>query len=147
MSLFPEIDSAIRFFVDAEPIPQPRQRHAYRNGIVMNYVPKSHPIHVFKQVVRIRAKEAYNGQPLEGPIKLYILFLLTRPGRLVWKSKPMPRVWAPGRPDTDNFIKGVQDALNGAIWQDDSQIVHLEAMKMYAAADEAPGVEIMVQEL
>ena len=147
MSLFPELSQAVLFFVDAAPVAQPRQRHAFRNGIAMSYIQKSHPIHVYKQVVKVRAKAAYQGQPFAGPLRLHVLFLLPRPDRLVWKTKPMPRVWAPGRPDVDNFVKAVMDALNGTLWADYIQVVELHSMKMYAAGDESPGAEIMCEEL
>ena len=146
-TLFPEIDGAIRFFVDAEPIAQPRQRHAYVKslGRTINYTPKDHPIHVFKDMCRIRARAAYQGKPLEMPLRVFLLFRLKRPGNLP-KSKP-GRIWAPGRPDNDNYVKAVFDALNQIIWKDDSQIVDLHSRKLYASTDEEFGVDIMVEEL
>lgn len=147
MSLFPDMTTGIRFFVEHEPIPQPRQRHAIRNGIMMNYIPKSHPVHVYKQAVQLYAKMAYQGQPLESPLKAYFLFLLPRPARLVWKTRAMPRAWSPGRPDIDNYLKAIFDALNGLVFKDDSQIVRLEAIKQYCAGDESPGVDVLIEEL
>jgi len=147
MSLFPEMSEAIKFFVTGEPIAQPRQRHAYRNGIVMSYIPQDHPIWAFKQAVQLMAKLAYNGKPLEGPLRVSLLFLMPRPGRLIWKTRPMPRVWQPAKPDADNMAKAVMDSLNKHLWADDAQIVDLHAVKMYASSDESPGVEVMVQEL
>lgn len=35
------------------------------------------------------------------------------------------------RPDIDNLVKAVTDALNGILWKDDSQIVSLSAEKRY----------------
>ncbi len=37
------------------------------------------------------------------------------------------------RPDIDNLIKSVLDALNGVAWVDDSQIVRLSASKEYSS--------------
>ena len=61
----------------------------------------------------------------------------------------MPRVWAPakGRDDFDNLAKSTCDALTGILWEDDGQVVHVVALKMYAAGDEGPGVEVMVEEI
>lgn len=148
-SLFPDIDGAIRFFVDHEPIAQPRQRHAYVKslGRTVNYIPKDHAIHVFKDVIRIRAKAAYNGEPLLGPIEAFFLFRLTRTQAMNKPSAKTGRIWAPGRPDNDNYVKGLFDALNGIIWKDDSQVVDLHSRKLYAASNEEPGVDIMIQEL
>jgi Holliday junction resolvase RusA-like endonuclease len=146
MNLFPEeVAESVRFFVEGEPVPQPRQRHAYRHGIITSYIPQEHPIHAFKQAVRLMCRAAYKGNPFTEPLIAHMLFLLPRPGRLLWKTKPMPRVWAPGRPDLDNYEKGVMDALNKFLWEDDSQVVELHARKLYAAGDESPGVHVMVQ--
>lgn len=38
-----------------------------------------------------------------------------------------------GKPDIDNIIKIVMDALNGYAYQDDTQVVQLDARKEYAA--------------
>lgn len=43
------------------------------------------------------------------------------------------------KPDIDNYIKQVFDALNGLIWEDDSQIVTVHARKFY---DEIPRLEL-----
>ena len=37
------------------------------------------------------------------------------------------------RPDVDNLVKAVLDALNGVAWEDDSQIVRLSASKEYSS--------------
>lgn len=37
------------------------------------------------------------------------------------------------RPDLDNMVKLLADALNGIIWADDSQIFNLHACKLYSA--------------
>lgn len=36
------------------------------------------------------------------------------------------------KPDIDNMVKLVGDALNGIVWRDDSQIVELQVSKAYA---------------
>lgn len=48
-----------------------------------------------------------------------------------------------GPRDLDNFIKTL-DGLNGIIWEDDSQIAMLHAMRAYALA---PGMQVTIQEL
>lgn len=35
------------------------------------------------------------------------------------------------KPDTDNIVKAVMDALNGLAYEDDKQVVHLEVFKRY----------------
>lgn len=48
------------------------------------------------------------------------------------------------KPDTDNIIKAVLDALVGAAYADDSQIITILADKIYA---EEPYVEVEIDEL
>lgn len=46
-----------------------------------------------------------------------------------------------GRPDIDNLVKMVADALNGLIYADDSQVVELRAIKTYSPRE---GTDITV---
>lgn len=45
------------------------------------------------------------------------------------------------RPDIDNIIKIIEDALNGVAYHDDSQITKVTAMKIYSETD---GVDVVV---
>lgn len=141
----------IRFSVPAIPVAQPRQRHrvAVANGraFARNYTPGKHPVNAFKASVRHEFVVAYQGPPLDGPLRLAVLFVMPRPGRLVWKTRPMPRAWAEPKPDTDNLVKAVKDSLNGLAWRDDSQVCLLNAAKVYASGDEAPHVEVVIARL
>jgi len=47
------------------------------------------------------------------------------------------------KPDADNIIKIIADALNGLAYKDDCQIVRLEFEKFYALT---PRVEIWIRE-
>jgi len=60
---------------------------------------------------------------------------------------PIPQSWSKRRtqealngemlpiskPDIDNVIKGIFDACNGIVWDDDSQVVELHIAKRYSA--------------
>lgn len=48
------------------------------------------------------------------------------------------------RPDTDNYVKGILDALNGIVVKDDSKIVDIVAQKFYS---DTPRIEAVVSEL
>lgn len=48
------------------------------------------------------------------------------------------------KPDLDNIVKCVKDALNGIVYKDDSQVVQLYATKYYAYT---PRVEITITEV
>ncbi len=46
--------------------------------------------------------------------------------------------------DIDNLAKAILDGLNGVMWQDDSQITHLQVTKNLA---KTPRIEIDIEEL
>lgn len=48
------------------------------------------------------------------------------------------------KPDNSNYAKGIEDALNNVIYNDDSQIVDLVIRKFYS---DKPRVEIRIEEV
>lgn len=48
------------------------------------------------------------------------------------------------KPDIDNIIKSIMDALNGLAYEDDSQIVQIHAIKEYV---QEPFVEVQIGEV
>ncbi|NDB94975.1 MAG: RusA family crossover junction endodeoxyribonuclease [Verrucomicrobia bacterium] len=81
---------------------------------------------------------------LEGPLKADVTFVLERP-----KSKKKgQREYAPVRPDRDNLIKPVMDALTTSNWwKDDAQVVTGDITKVYGASGEKPCIEIVVSKV
>jgi Holliday junction resolvase RusA-like endonuclease len=85
--------------------------------------------------------------PLSGPLKLEVLFLMPRPARLRWKKRAMPRCWHASKPDLDNLVKAGKDSLKEILWHDDSQVAELAASKMHCSGQEAPGVTVVLERL
>lgn len=138
----------IFFQVDAIPISQPRQRHAVKfrkrdnKAFVQNYVPSKDPVHAWKEQIQILARQAYQGDPLNKvPVSLSVKFLMPRPGSL----KGSDRAWHLGKPDTDNLIKAIKDALTGICWVDDAIVCRELISKEYAAQGESPGATVMIE--
>jgi Holliday junction resolvase RusA-like endonuclease len=75
---------------------------------------------------------------LDGPLVLTVKFILACPGRPKWK---LPAV----KPDLSNYIKSIEDALNGIIWQDDARIVVCNAQKLYAMDGSKPRIEVRIE--
>lgn len=48
------------------------------------------------------------------------------------------------KPDVSKLLRGIEDAMTGIVWQDDSQVVGADVTKRYAHEGETPGVLIMV---
>ncbi len=139
----------IFFQVDAVPIAQPRQRHAVKfskkkkHSFVQNYIPGDDPVHAWKLQVQILARQAYQGDLLDGvPISLSVKFLMPRP---VSRKLPSDRSWHLTTPDTDNLVKAIKDALTGIIWKDDCLVCRELLSKEYSAAGEEPGAAIVIE--
>lgn len=146
-----ETTTSICFTVPAVPIAQPRQQHRVAGApgkqFVQNFTPTKHPVNAFKASCRNAAWDAYDGAPLDGPLKLTIEFVMPRPRNRIWKTKPMPRELHSKRPDLDNLEKSVMDALSGLVWVDDSQVAQKESLKVVAGGEERPHVVITVEAL
>lgn len=77
------------------------------------------------------------GQPcLEGALALAVAIVLPVPPS--WPAKRRSEAlagaaWPIGRPDADNYLKLVCDALNGVAWRDDCQVVQASVAKRYGA--------------
>ena len=79
---------------------------------------------------------------MKGPIALTVSFLLERA-----KSNKKPHHTQ--KPDLDNLVKTVLDSLNGLAFDDDSQVIRIEAQKYFAAPSlgEKPSTVITLQEV
>jgi len=143
----------IQFTIPAVPVPEPRKRVRIRKtrdgkSFSQLYTPSSDPVNAFKATARISASMALKRiAPLEGPLKLSMVFVMPRTQNQIWKTKPMPRIWHSKKPDFDNLEKSVCDALKGLVWIDDSQICSVSTVKVIAAGNEQPHVEFHCERL
>lgn len=139
----------IEFVVQGKPIAQPRPRAttrrggARRGGIRMIQADDDHAIHAYKQHVALFGRRAKPGGPLFEKLRVDLVFVLPAIGKP--PKEPRPRSWAGVRPDLDNLVKAVLDALNGVLWLDDAQVVLLSAAKHRAADGEGPSTSVRVQ--
>lgn len=117
----------MRHNIALEPLPCPRPRIAVRGKFPTAYYPASYQTWKTEAAALLRALAP--ATPLAGPLKVDVAFLATRP-----KSTKLARP----KPDIDNYLKSLFDALTQAgWWVDDSQVVHVDARKRWAL----PGVE------
>lgn len=140
---------AVTLVVPGEPVAQPRYRHASHRTwsgqtITTSYLPSDHPIWAYRAALREAARQA-GLTPLDQPLILSAQFYLPRPKRLLSRRAPDGPIWHTGRPDLSNLIKGLEDALNGTAWMDDSVIVGYGAMgKWYVEKGGQPRTEIQI---
>lgn len=126
------------------------QRHAYgsrSNDTTKKWVDKrAKRYHQYKQeIAGIAVEQLQTGQPTAAALGLKMMFIMPIPPS--WSKK---KRWDAldkahtSKPDLDNLIKGCTDALNGVVWQDDKQIVVVEAKKLYGFE---PRIELYVSEI
>jgi Holliday junction resolvase RusA-like endonuclease len=110
----------IVFLVEGEPVPKQSYRAVKGGGYT------SPRVRDWQSTVAWRAREAMNGrEPLTGPVSMRVVFVLGNKRRV----------------DLDNLNKGVSDALNGIVFQDDTQVVSLHLVKH---VKQNPGVLVQV---
>ena len=126
--------------VKGEPVPAGRPRftrsgHAYDPQRSRDY----------KKLIKWSAGHQYDGEllhdrPLKVTIEIYrevqkSLSKRERQKRLSGEHRPLVK------PDTSNYVKLIEDALTGTIWEDDNIIVQLVAQKFYS---EVPRIVVTV---
>ena len=125
----------IEFFVFMEPESKLRARM----GKFGAYTPEKTVS--AERTIRIAARQALGKDfvPFARgvPLRLEVSFYHSKP-------KSVKRYQPTTKPDLDNMIKLVGDALNGELWHDDAQIVSIAASKFYVE-DDFPGIRIRVQ--
>jgi Holliday junction resolvase RusA-like endonuclease len=119
----------ITFVVPGKPQPLQRARVGRIGAHARMYDTEANTTN--KATVGFHASCAMKGKPLlQGPLRLNVCFYIEKPKSKVRKnSNPFP--YPDSKPDLDNCIKLVCDALNGVVWKDDAQVVRLEASKRW----------------
>ncbi|WP_186121474.1 RusA family crossover junction endodeoxyribonuclease [Burkholderia gladioli] len=146
---FSSVPGALRsvaFEVLAIPVPKARPRFARRGARVTTYTPaktESYEGHV-KFMARLAMRST---PPYTGPVRLVIYIAVPIPAS--WSRKRQAEaaageIGATKKPDEDNVVKALKDAMNGIVYLDDSQVVSNHIEKFYARE---PGVRIEATEL
>lgn len=135
----------VSFTIPGNPVAQGRPRAARRGNRIMMYDPK--PSKDYKEYVANIAKEYAPEEPTEAALGVQMKIYREIPKSTTKKDRKLineglkrPVV----RPDASNYAKGIEDALSGIIYKDDSQIVDLHIKKYYS---DNPRVEIKIREL
>jgi Holliday junction resolvase RusA-like endonuclease len=135
----------VTFKVDADPVGKQRARYAKRGNHVMAYTPDK--TRNYESLIKEAAIEAMGiSEPLETPVTLYLYIRAPIP-----KSLPKKRIEAflnglekpIKKPDASNVLKSVEDAMNGVVYKDDSQIVNIHVSKVYSSVS---GVDVCIKE-
>lgn len=124
----------IEFVVPVQPLPQGRPRARRIGAGIQIYNPVNKKMKEYREKFVVEAEKV---KPVSwdetAPFELIIHF------RFGAADNPTQHLGLPvpfvKRPDLDNLVKPVQDALNGILWEDDSQIINLVTHKYYTAVE------------
>lgn len=135
-------DSSYTITIPGEPVSKGRPRMTKRGH---TYTPKRTVD--YERMVQTLFHAEYGSPKLEGPILLQLDLYFGIPKS---RSKAARKRMQQGmerpckRPDLDNCLKAIADALNGVAYKDDSQIVAAVIQKFWA---EEPRAVVTIEEL
>lgn len=128
--------------IDGVPVAKGRPRL----GRYGTYTPKK--TQEYEEYVKMCWVAKYGGiQPSEQSLEVDIVFYLPIPKSVNKKQRAEMldgKIKHTKKPDIDNLIKSVLDALNGIAYSDDSKIIKVAAEKQYS---EKPKTEIQISEV
>jgi Holliday junction resolvase RusA-like endonuclease len=133
----------IHFSVPGQPIGKGRPRVGKVGAHVRMFTPQKTVS--YENLVKHAAFEAMAGAPLlEGPVRVIVHMACQIPAS--WSAKKqgsaLSHVIRPTtKPDIDNVIKAIFDAINGVVWKDDVQVCDASIRKFYS---ESPCVRVWV---
>lgn len=126
----------IIFSVFGTPVGKQRPRLTNRGGFARAYTPKK--TQDYEALVRKcyleteRYRDNYVGA-VEINVKIENLPPASTPKSK--KERLMQGEWKLTKPDIDNVLKSILDALNGIAFKDDSQVVSINCIKTYSNKD------------
>jgi len=135
----------ITFQVEGTPVGKGRPKFARRGNFVSTYTPTK--TRDYEDLIKVAAKQAMgSSEPLKTPVAAYIYITVPIPQSY---SKKRLKACLDGserpckKPDCDNVMKAFLDAMNGIVYDDDSQVVSLHGTKVYGTIGI---VEVLVKE-
>jgi len=137
------------------PISQPRTKAMARFSKKLNrpiahvYEPgnRHSPARQWKSDIRWAVREQVKARPLMGgPIELLVSFYMPRTKELLKDKYPSGVIPHVVKPDLENMLKLLQDALTGVVIVDDKQICAVSASKYYHSRDSGPRVEVTIRD-
>ncbi len=126
--------------IEGEPVPQARVRSTIlkaKDGRqwINHYTPAKSQNYK-KLVQAVLTREGLPELLLDEPLIMEARFYKLKP-------KSAKRLWMTTKPDLDNYIKAIKDAMNGLVYRDDSIIIgYSNCFKLYTSNN--PRVEILL---
>ena len=137
----------MRLFIDLEPIGKGRPRAAARGGHAVLYTPSKTA--AWEDAACVSIMRQARGEVVRGPVAVSIVAVFSRTkaqlacDRLGNVKAGSERLWHTKKPDADNVVKIVLDALvRAGVLEDDATVVYQTIRKVIRAVDERPGLYI-----
>jgi len=135
--------NSIELIIKGKPIAQPRHSPGKNKNV---YIPKEHPIHAYKELIKLTLISSKHfrfiesGIPVALGVKMYFKVA----------DKPVEphneNDYHIYTPDIDNVVKAVKDALSGNAFEDDRQVCkYLEVGKFWTHGEAR--TEIIIEEI
>ncbi len=143
----------LRVTIPGDPVGKGRPRLSTRGGHARAYTPAK--TRTWEAGAALVLRSAHRGYPIAAPVRVVVNAVQERPKRLLPRSAggsfpvrqacPLGRLWRPTKPDADNALKAVLDALVLAdVIVDDVQAVEVVARSLYGDIGETSRVEVEV---
>lgn len=137
----------IQFTVLGCPVGKGRPKFSTFNGHAVAYTPAKTVS--YENLVKLSFQQQCNCKPYEKdvPLKAVIVAYFPIPKSVSKKNRVKMLdglIRHTKKPDTDNLVKAVLDALNGIAFYDDSQVCDIICIKRYG---EEPRVEIWIEDV
>lgn len=135
----------IRFLVPGVPAQQGSKRHVGNGRMIESNKERLMP---WRASVTAASADAMDGaEPTTKPVHVTVEFRFMRPKAHYTRGGDVrltaPR-WKDTVPDIDKLLRALLDGMTGVVFQDDKQVVKVEASKRYSGA---PGAYVRVDAL
>lgn len=135
--------SNLNFMVPGQPYGKGRPRIGKVGKHARMFTPEKTV--AYESLVALFASQAMQGKPLiSGPVSVSMMLVFSIPESWSKKKRAQAQdaeIWPTTKPDMDNVVKAVFDAINGVVWVDDVQVVSLAVSKSYG---DQPAVHVAV---
>ena len=137
----------IQFTVYGTPVGKGRPKFSTFNGHATAYTPAKTVN--YENLVKLSYQQQCNNKPYEKdvPLKAEIAAYFPIPKSTSKKKREAMlngEIYHTKKPDADNIVKCILDALNGIAYYDDSQVVYVRCKKNYS---DEPRAEITIREI
>jgi len=128
------MNDIVIFTIPGAPVGKGRPKFARRGNFVTTYTPEKTAS--YENLVKVKAEEVMQGRPMfDGPVAVSLMLYVTPPAS--WSQKKQRQalageIYPTSKPDVDNVIKGIFDAMNGIVFADDKQVCDVHVAKRYA---------------